>query len=78
MATKKPNQFDALTAIFKSGRRFTMDQLIELVAKKTGRSVTAGSISVQLSHLRAEVEIETLRGSNSTAKDGSTQYRQVK
>jgi len=76
MAKQKVNQYDALTAIFKSGRRFTMDQLVEMVAKKTGRTATSGSISVQLSHLRADdVKIETLRGTDSTAKDGSTQYR---
>lgn len=76
MAKTKVNQYDALTAIFKGGRRFTMDQLVEMVAKKTGRSVTPGSISVQLSHLRADgLKIETLRGSESKAKDGSTQYR---
>ncbi len=76
MATKKLNQYDALSVIFKSGRRFTMDQLVEAVSKKTGRGATRGSITVQLSHLRTDgVEIETLRGSASTAKDGSTQYR---
>lgn len=77
MATKKPNQYDALTAIFATGRRFTMDQLVEMVAKKTGRSVTAGSISVQLSHLRAEMDIMTFRGSASKAEDQVTQYQRA-
>ena len=75
MATKKkPNQYDALMTLFNSGRRFTMDQLVEMVGKKTGRSVTAGSISVQLSHLRAELDIVTHRGAASKV-DGVVQYQ---
>ena len=78
MAKKQLNQMDALRAILKSGRRHTLDQLIQLVAKKTKRTVTATSITVRLSQLRAKgLNISTYRGSASQAKDGSAQYQLV-
>lgn len=78
MAKKQLNQMDALRAILKSGRRYTLTQLVQLVAKKTKRTVTAPSITVRLSQLRAEdLDISTYRGSASRAKDGSAQYQLV-
>ena len=75
---KQLNQLDALEAILENGRRYTMDQLIERDAKKTQRSVTEASLTVRLSQLRAKgLEILTLRGSASSARDGSTQYQLV-
>jgi len=50
-----------------------MAQLIELVAKKTGRTVKAASLNVCLSHLREEgVNVVTYRGSET--RDGVTRY----
>ena len=79
MAKKQLNQMDALRAILRNApNRHTLDQLIQLVAKKTKRTVTATSITVRLSQLRAEgLNILTYRGSASRAKDGSAQYQLV-
>jgi hypothetical protein len=70
---KQLNQMDALETILGSGRKFTMDQLVELVEKKTRRSVNRASLTVRLSHLRARgLKIKTLRGK--AVKDGITRY----
>ena len=73
MAKQKMNQVDALVAILKQGKKRTMAQLVELVGKKTGRTVKATSLSVCLSHLRKSGEnVVTYRGSET--RDGVTRY----
>jgi hypothetical protein len=70
---KQLNQTDALETILNSGRRYTMDQLVELVEKKTRRSANKASLTVRISHLRAKgLKIKTLRGKD--VKDGVTRY----
>jgi len=70
---RKMNQTDALKAILSQGRKRTMDQLVKLVAKKTGRTVKAASLNVCLSHLREDgVNVVTYRGSET--RDGVTRY----
>ena len=70
---RKMNQTDALKAILSQGRKRTMDQLVKLVAKKTGRTVKAASLNVCLSHLRENgVNVVTYRGSET--RDGVTRY----
>ena len=70
---QKMNQTDALEAILSQGRKCTMDQLVKLVAKKTGRAVKAASLNVCLSHLRESgVNVVTYRGSET--RDGVTRY----
>jgi len=70
---KQLNQMDALEVILSNGRKYTMDQLVELVEKKTHRSVNRASLAVRLSHLRAKgLKIKTLRGK--AVKDGVTRY----
>lgn len=70
---QKMNQTDALEAILSQGRKRTMAQLVELVAKKTGRTVKAASLNVCLSHLRESgVNVVTYRGSET--RDGVTRY----
>ena len=67
------NQQEALKAVLRSGRRYTMDQLVEQVGKKTRRKVKRTSLAVQLSHLRAKgLKIKTLRGK--AVRDGITRY----
>jgi hypothetical protein len=57
-------------------KRYTLDQLVELVAKKTKRTVTRGSLTVRLSELRRTgMKINTFRGSASRAKDGMAQFQ---
>lgn len=70
---EKLNQTEALRLILSRGKKLTLEQLVELVAKKTGRTVKAESLNVCLSHLRAEgVNVVTYRGS--ATKDGVTRY----
>jgi len=70
---KQLNQMDALEVILSNGRKYTMDQLVELVEKKTRRSVNRASLAVHLSRLRAKgLKIKTLRGK--AVKDGVTRY----
>ncbi len=70
---QKMNQTDALELILNRGRKLTLDQLIELVSKKTGRTVEAASLNVCLSHLRKRgVNVVTYRGSGT--RDGITRY----
>jgi len=70
---EKLNQTEALRVILSRGRKLTMTQLVELVAKKTGRTVKAASLNVCLSHLREDGEnVVTYRGSQ--ARDGVTRY----
>lgn len=79
MATKQLSQTEALKMILSKGRppqRFTLDQLVELVWKKTKRTVTRSSLIVRLSELRSDGwEIQTFRGKASRSKDGSAQYQ---
>lgn len=77
MAQTQLNQQDALRAILRGGRKYTMDQLVELVGRKTRRKVKRASLFVQLSHLRhakgsKAVKVKTLRGK--AVKDGVTRY----
>lgn len=77
MAQTQLNQQDALRAILHGGRKYTMDQLVELVGKKTQRKVKRTSLFVQLSHLRRAkgskaLKVKTLRGK--AVKDGITRY----
>ena len=70
---EKLNQTEALKVILSRGRKCTLEQLVELVSKKTGRTVKAASLNVCLSHLRAEgVNVVTYRGSET--RDGVTRY----
>lgn len=73
---KKLSQTDALKVILSKGRRYTLNQLVDLVGKKTKRTVTRASLIVRLSELRSGgMTINTYRGSASRAKDGSAQYQ---
>lgn len=74
---QRMNQQDALRAILSSGQKFTMDQLVERVGKKTGRKVKRTSLFVHLSHLRTArgkkaLKVKTLRGK--ATRDGVTRY----
>jgi len=70
---EKLNQTEALHVILRRGKKLTMNQLIELVGKKTGRTVKAASLKVCLSHLREEgVNVVTYRGM--ATRDGVTRY----
>lgn len=76
MATKQLSQTEALKVILGKGRRYTLNQLVDLVGKKTKRKVTRASLIVRLSELRAEgLTINTYRGKASRSKDGSAQYQ---
>lgn len=67
------SQTEALRLILSRGKKLTMAKLVELVAKKTGRTVKAASLTVCLSHLRADGEnVVTYRGSQT--RDGVTRY----
>lgn len=73
MAKKKMNQTDALVAILSQGSKRTMAKLVELVSKKTGRTVKATSLNVCLSQLRKSgVNVVTYRGNET--RDGVTRY----
>lgn len=70
---QKMNQTDALELILGRGRKLTLAKLVELVGKKTGRTVKAASLNVCLSHLRERgVNVVTYRGSET--RDGVTRY----
>jgi hypothetical protein len=82
MAKKQLSQTEALRTILKkktSGgkkKRYTLDQLVDLVAKKTQRTVTRQSLIVRISEIRAGgMKINTFRGSASRARDGAAQYQ---
>lgn len=77
MAKKPMSQTEALEALFgNKKRRYTLDQLVELVATKTKRTVTSGSITVRISVMRSGgAKITTYRGKASKAKCGSAQYQ---
>jgi predicted DNA-binding ribbon-helix-helix protein len=64
---------EALLEILSRGRKLTLAQLIELVAKKTGRTVRAASLNVCLSHLREEGH-NVVTYHRSQTRDGVTRY----
>jgi len=70
---EKLNQTEALRAILSRGKKLTMDQLVELVSKKTGRTVKAASLNVCLSHLRAE-GCNVVTYHRGQTRDGVTRY----
>lgn len=78
---KQLSQTEALKEILKKKvggkkKRYTLDKLVELVVKKTKRTVTRESLIVRLSELRRTgMKINTFRGSASRAKDGAAQYQ---
>jgi hypothetical protein len=82
MAKPQLSQTEALQEILRkktSGgkkRRYTLDQLVELVIKKTKRTVTRQSLIVRISELRSGgMKIDTFRGGASKDKDGAAQYQ---
>jgi DNA-binding response OmpR family regulator len=74
---KQMSQTEALEILFgNKKKRYTLAQLVELVAKKTKRTVTSGSITVRISTMRSDgMKITTFRGKASRAKDGKAQYQ---
>ena len=73
-----PSAFDAILAVLGKGTRVSTTQLLERVAKKTKRPLALNTLRVRLSELRRQgYTINTFRGSQSRAKDGSTQYQLV-
>jgi hypothetical protein len=81
MAKPQLSQTEALKELLKKKtagkrKRYTLDQLVELVAKKTKRTVTRATLIVRISELRRTgMKINTFRGSASKAKDGAAQYQ---
>jgi hypothetical protein len=79
---KQLSQTEALKEILKKKtaggkrKRYTLDKLVELVGKKTKRTVTRQTLIVRISELRrVGMRINTFRGSASKAKDGAAQYQ---
>ena len=82
MAKPQLSQTEALKTILKKKtaggkkKRYTLDQLVELVIKKTKRTVTRQSLIVRISELRSTgMKIDTFRGGASKAQDGAAQYQ---
>lgn len=76
MAKKPPSQTEVLEVLFSKSKRYTLAQLVELVAKRTKRTATSSSITVRISNMRSDgMKITTYRGKASKAKDGAAQYQ---
>ena len=70
--------YDAILSVLKNGKRVSTNQLLDRVASKTKRPLALASLRVRLSELRRQGHnIATFRGSQSRAKDGTTQYQLV-
>jgi hypothetical protein len=77
MATKaKKSARTVLLELLNTGKKITLAQMQAKIKKVTGKQLTSGSLYVYLSNFRRldGLNIVSFKGSNSTARDGSTQY----